>query len=213
MKLKRMLLSLAVSGLMVVPGAVLAQSNSSQSQANKNPWTPPNQSATSNQNASSKLTAREQQFMKKAAQDDIAEVELGKVAQQKASASDVKQFAQDMVNQHQQNLDKLKSVAQEENVQLPSEPNAQAKNEKQTLDKLSGKQFDQQYTAYEAREHKQDIAKFRQAERTAKDPALKSYISETLPTLRQHEHMAMQAKQGKPISAGTSASSKGPGSH
>ncbi len=213
MKLNRMLLSLAVCGLMVLPGAALAQSKSGQSDSSKNPWTPPNQSATSNQNASSKLTSGEQQFMKKAAQDDLAEVELGKLAQQKASASEVKQFAQEMSNQHQQNLDKLKDVAQEENVQLPTEPNAQASKEKQKLDKLSGKQFDQRYTAYEAREHKQDIATFQRAERTAKDPALKSYISQTLPTLKQHEHMAMQAEKGKPMSSGKNASSKGPSSY
>jgi putative membrane protein len=51
-------------------------------------------------------------FAMKAAQANFAEVELGKLAQQKASSDDVKKFAQMMVDDHTKALDDLKSAAE-----------------------------------------------------------------------------------------------------
>ena len=57
-------------------------------------------------NATAKATAEsvssgDRKFLEKAAQGGMAEVELGKLAAQKAGSADVKQFGQRMVDDHQ----------------------------------------------------------------------------------------------------------------
>src|SRR5581483_8855131 len=49
---------------------------------------------------SSQLSAMDKHFVRKAAQGGIAEVELGKLATQKASSDEVKKFGQRMVDDH-----------------------------------------------------------------------------------------------------------------
>src|SRR3982074_2096216 len=59
-------------------------------------------------------------FFKRAAQAGIAEVEAGKLAQEKGSSQEVKDFGAMMVKDHTAANDKLKSIASSENVDLPS---------------------------------------------------------------------------------------------
>ena len=49
----------------------------------------------------------------------MEEVELGKLATQKASSEKVKQFGQRMVDDHSKANDQLKQVASQENITLP----------------------------------------------------------------------------------------------
>ena len=56
--------------------------------------------AAADKKSDGKLSSSDRQFITTVAQDGMAEVELGKLAQEKASSADVKQFAQRMVNDH-----------------------------------------------------------------------------------------------------------------
>ncbi|HEX9048139.1 MAG TPA: DUF4142 domain-containing protein [Verrucomicrobiae bacterium] len=62
----------------------------------------------------------------------------------------------------------------------------------QHLKTLSGPAFDQAYLSDMVSDHAQDITKFETASRELTDPQLKQYATSTLPTLRQHYHMAQQ---------------------
>jgi len=76
-----------------------------------------------NQNAT-KLTTSERTFVKNAAEGGRAEIELGKLAAERASSSDVKQFGQRMVDDHTKANDQLKQVASEESITLPEKLDA-----------------------------------------------------------------------------------------
>ena len=58
-------------------------------------------------------------FYKKAAEGGMSEVELGQLAQQKASTSAVKDFGAMMVKDHTAANDKLKALAASKQVTLP----------------------------------------------------------------------------------------------
>ena len=125
-------------------------------------------------------------FIKKAAGGGMAEVELGRLATEKASNSDVKQFGQRMVDDHSKANDQLKQVAAEKHVTLPTSISAKDKATKAKLEALSGDQFDRAYMEDMVKDHKQDVAEFQKASKSARDSQIKDWASQTLPTLQDH---------------------------
>lgn len=125
------------------------------------------------------------------AQANIAEVEAGKIALEKSSNADVKQFAQMMIDDHGKGLEETKAVASAKNLTLPTEPDAAHKKMAEKLKTLSGAAFDKEYVskagvADHAKVHaalKQDIAK-------AKDADVKALATKLEPTVAHHGDMA-----------------------
>jgi putative membrane protein len=133
-----------------------------------------------------KLTAADRQFVKKAAQGGMAEVELGQLATEKAASPDVKQFGQRMVDDHTKANDQLKQVASDEGVTVPDKLDAKDAATKARLEKLSGKAFDRAYMHDMVLDHTKDVSDFRMESKNATDPAVKNFAKETLPTLESH---------------------------
>lgn len=130
--------------------------------------------------------AGEHAFLREAGYADLAEVQLGQLAEQKASSPEVKQFAQRMVNDHTKNDDQLKTVAQEEGVTLPDKLSAKDEATKARLEKLSGKEFDHAYMLDMVRDHTKDVAKFKDESKENVASAVKNYVDQSLPTLESH---------------------------
>lgn len=143
-------------------------------------------SASSSKASAAGLSKADATFVKKAASGGMAEVELGRLASEKASSSDVKQFGQRMVSDHSKANDQLKQVAAEKHVTLPQSISAKDKAVKTKLEALSGDQFDRAYMEDMVKDHKQDVAEFQKASKSAQDPEIKDFASQTLPTLQDH---------------------------
>ena len=154
-------------------------------------------SPTSKASKNDDLTRSDRTFMTKAVQGGLAEVELGRIAAQKATDPQVKQFAQRMVDDHGKANDRLKQVASSKNVTLPGDLPSDAKREEDKLNKLSGAQFDKEYMNHMLSDHKKDVSLFRSESKSAKDPDVKQFASETLPTLEQHLQMAQSIAKSK----------------
>ena len=143
------------------------------------------------------LARSDRTFMTKGAQGGLAEVELGRIAVQKATDPQVMQFAQRMVDDHGKANDKLKQVASSKNVTLPTDPPSDAKREEDKLNTLSGEQFDKEYMKHMLSDHKKDVSLFRSTANAAKNSDVKQFASETLPTLKQHLQMAQTIAKSK----------------
>jgi putative membrane protein len=153
--------------------------------------------------ATGSLSTADRHFIKEAAQGGMAEVQLGQMAVEKASSPDVKQFGQRMVDDHSKANDQLKQVASEKGVTVPDKLSAKDAATKAKLEKLSGEAFDRAYMKDMVTDHTKDVSAFRTASKTAKDPAVKNFASETLPTLEDH---LKEAKSIAPKVAKSSAS-------
>jgi putative membrane protein len=149
--------------------------------------------------SSAKLAPADRQFIKKAAQGGLAEVQLGQLATEKADSPDVKQFGQKMVDDHGKANDQLKQVASNKGVTIPDKLSTKDAATKARLEKLSGKAFDRAYMRDMVMDHTKDVSEFRTESKTAKDPDVKNFASETLPTLQDH------LKQAKSIAPKTGA--------
>jgi putative membrane protein len=135
---------------------------------------------------SSSHAAGDTSFAIKAAQANMAEVELGKVAQQKAMSDDVKKFGQMMVEDHTKALDDLKSAAASKNVTWPTTLDAEHKKLSDKLSKLSGAAFDREYMQAMVDGHKKVAADLRKESQSGTDSELKAWASKTLPTVEAH---------------------------
>jgi len=137
----------------------------------------------------------DQSFIEEAATGGMAEVELGRLAQQQASSDAVKQFGARMAEDHAKANDELKQVAAAKGVSLPSAPTRSQQTDKEHLQKLSGSQFDKQYMDHMVSDHRKDIAAFEREASSGTDSDVKSFAAKTLPTLREHLKLAVQARQ------------------
>lgn len=125
-------------------------------------------------------------FMKSAAEGGVSEVELGQLAQQKASNPAVKDFGTLMVKDHTAANTKLKALAASEQVSLPDSPSLMQKASKTKLEMLSGDSFDKSYVKDMIDDHKDDIKEFQKEISDGKDPQVRAFASATLPTLQMH---------------------------
>jgi putative membrane protein len=136
------------------------------------------------------LSKADQEFMKNAAIGGLAEVELGKLAQQNGHAQQVKDFGSRMVQDHGQAGDQLKSIAQQKGVQLPQQLDSEHMAMRERLAKLQGDAFDRAYMRAMTSDHDKDVKEFRKEAQTAKDPDLKRFARDTLNTIEQHDQLA-----------------------
>ena len=128
----------------------------------------------------------DQSFYEKAAEGGMYEVELGKLAQEKAKSADVKAFGAMMVKDHSAANMKLKAVATKKGVELPTKPGMMQMATKAKLEILSGETFDKSYVKGMVDDHQKDIAEFEKEAKEGKDADAKAFATAALPTLRTH---------------------------
>ena len=155
--------------------------------------------------ASGSLSASDKQFIQKAATGGMAEVELGKLAQEKASSPEVKAFGQMMVDDHSKANDELKTLASQKGITLPTDAGAAHKAKISKLEGLSGEQFDRAYMQEMLKDHKKDVADFKRTAKSSKDQDLKDWAAKKVPTLEQHLQHAQMASNMGHASGGTKA--------
>lgn len=133
----------------------------------------------------------DKQFMTKAAQSGMMEIQLAQMAQQKAASEDVKAYARKLEQDHSKANDQLKKIAEERGVQLPSDI-GQHQQQVAKFQNLSGEEFDRAYMKMQVQHHKKDISEFRKHENRSMDTNLKEFASAQLPVLQQHYEQAQQ---------------------
>ena len=125
-------------------------------------------------------------FLVKAADAGMAEVELGQMAQQKATNQKVKDFASMMVHDHSAANAEVKTLAAKRNITLPDSVSADNKQKATALGKRTGKTFDRTFMETMEDDHEAAINLFEKASGNVKDSEVKIFIDNTLPKLRLH---------------------------
>lgn len=133
---------------------------------------------------------KDHEFMMKAAQGGMTEVELSQMALKQSSNDDVKQFAQRMVDDHTKAGDELKDLAASKSVTLSMMVSKDGKSAMDKMMKLSGADFDRAYMKQMVKDHNMTVALFEKEASGGKDAETKAWAEKTLPTLREHQTMA-----------------------
>jgi putative membrane protein len=152
--------------------------------------------------APSTLSPGDRKFLNEAADGGMAEVELGKLALQKAADASIKKFGQRMIDDDSKANDELRQLAASKGVDLPKAPSAKNRDLKRRLASLSGASFDRAYMTDMVTDHKEDVAAFQKESNLARDPEVKSFATQTLPTLREHLKNAQEISSRKTSALG-----------
>ena len=146
------------------------------------------------------LDQEDKTFVREAAIGGMAEVELSKIAQ-KSENGDVKRFADRMIEKrfadrmiedHTKANEQLTSIMTGLGVDLPKALDSEHERIRQKLQTLHGKAFDDQYMHDVVEDHNKAVKLFQQEERSGHNTELKQFAQKTLPTLEEHQKMALE---------------------
>lgn len=188
--------SKTLKGLLAV-SAVVAMFSTAGVQAQTQP-SAAQKDAVGQTGSNAKLSAGDEKAVKDMAQANINEIAAAKIALNKAQSSDVKAFAQKMVDDHGAALTKVQTVAQQKGVTLPTEPDAMHKAMAANLEKQSGDAFDKMYMENAGtKDHQMVLSKLQSDAKMIKDPDVKALADAHTPVVEQHLKAAQQMSADK----------------
>jgi putative membrane protein len=129
----------------------------------------------------------DKRFVKNAVMSAMMEIEIGKLATEKASSDPIKQFAQATVDDQTKLTEELRKIASIEKIDIP-DSKFQSRVDK--LSKLSGTEFDRAVVKELTKEHQHDVREFQSEAQDGADPAVKEFAARALPTLQQRMETA-----------------------
>lgn len=183
-----MLVTSALAGLTLVGGCTMAESQASKGDVNA-------------------------QFLTEAAQDSTSEIELSKIAVDRAQDPRVKQFAQMMVQDHDQQNQQLMQVASSKGTDAPARVDEVHGKTATHLRQLSGSQFDMAYMSCMVADHAKVLSKFQDKAASAPDPEVRAFAQSQVATLRAHLDHAREINRslggGSTLTAGAASSGTG----
>jgi putative membrane protein len=197
-----------LSAFVLFCGVALAQNPPGSAPSNPQPGTPPTAGAnpsaypdartgsTDTMPGTDTMVMSDKAFIKKAAEDNITETQLGKLAQEKGSSEAVKQFGKRMVDDHTKASQQLSAVAPKMDVEVPTELAHGGKKTYDKLAKLSGPDFDRAYAKQMLNAHKEDVDAFQREAQLGKVPEVRTFAAKTLPVIQEHRKMAEEMQNG-----------------
>jgi putative membrane protein len=146
---------------------------------------------------SADIAPGDRQFLERADQAGSFEIEASSWTESNGEHEDVKRYARLMIRDHTAMAMQLKALATAKGVELPGGlPPGQAATLK-TLQSTTGTALDHAYADKVAvAAHKDAIELFAHAAQEGKDPEVKAFAQQTLPSLKAHldEGMALQKR-------------------
>ena len=204
-------LGVASASVFIVPGLAQANLNSSNSNTSKqsilaqmsspggstsapsrNSTPPGGTMSAPSRNTTPSSSSLDTEFITKAAQSDMTEIQTSQLALQKSKNKSVRDYAQMMIKHHTESSKELKPIAQSKKVKLPTTLGAENAALLTSLKKVSGSQFDQAYMQGQVQAHTKTDAEYQKYLNQGQDPQLKAFASKIEPLVAQHLQMAQK---------------------
>jgi putative membrane protein len=132
-------------------------------------------------------------FVRKAAIANEFEIESSHVALDRSRNSDVREFAERMIRDHGSAGERLEDAVRDSHshLQLPRQLDGQHRRMLKQLERSRGRSFDREYISMQTNAHAEAVRLFADYSRHGRDPEIRDFARETLPTLRSHRgHVA-----------------------
>ncbi|SRR6266496_1073983 len=172
--------ALAVAGMIVLGSLALAcEENGSYRSSSVNKPVGPSQ-----------VTESDREFAIKATMGGKHEVDLGRLAADRASDSDVKAFANRMIQDHSRAGDELTQTTSRLGIKAPDEDEASFKQMVDRLSKLKGVEFDRAYMSEMVDNHMKDLSEIESYAKGDNNSELKTWAAKTVPIVREHLQQA-----------------------
>lgn len=145
--------------------------------------------------AKAQATDQDKQFLTNASQSNYDEIQLGKLAEQKASNPAVKEFGQRMVTDHTKLTENMKPYADQWGIAAPTALSSDAQKEYNKLQGLSGNDFDKEYISDMVSDHSKDLDAFTKEVKDTKDAKFKAAVEQGKSVVAAHKNMAYSLKK------------------
>jgi putative membrane protein len=133
-----------------------------------------------------RLTADPTLFVARALQDGMTEIEVGRLAERRAQAADLKSFGARVVKDHTQANDALAALATAKGIKVPTELDREHRTMIASLNDRTAAEFDAAFAQRMVADHGKAITLFTQATQE-RDPDLAALARQTLPMLKAHK--------------------------
>jgi len=137
----------------------------------------------------------DKQFLIDAAEVNLEEIRLGKLAQQKGTTSEIKELGKSMQQHHQQSYDELSALAQSKMITIPTVTTDQGNDSFEDLNKENGKDFDKAYAELMVERHEDAVDLFKTASEDSEDMDIKRWALASLPMLQSHLDKSVECKE------------------
>jgi putative membrane protein len=155
--------------------------------------------------AAAQANQQDQTFLRKAHQSNLAEIQAGRLAQQKAASASVRDMGARLVRDHTRLDSRLRPVADQLGVNLPDRPNAMQRQVAAQLSAKSGAAFDRAWVAAMIVGHRQALADGQAELRSGSSDRVRSLARSAAPVIQGHLTMLQQIAGEVPggVAAGT----------
>jgi putative membrane protein len=137
------------------------------------------------------LSAADKQWLQMSISGDRFEIQGGQLAQQRAAAQPVKDYAARLVADHTKSLKEAVALAKAHNVHVPKVPTPSQQWELATVGALTGAAFDRAYVDLETTDHQQDISETADEVSDGTNLGVRRAAKKDLPVLRAHLQIAV----------------------
>jgi len=137
-----------------------------------------------------------QDFMMKAAEGDLSEIEMARLALQRSDNKDVRDYANMIQSDHGSALEDLTDLMKDKNVSQPKTVPADVQKDIDVMNGLSGPEFDREFINQTVEEHEKEIGMYQDRAAIVQDTDVKNYAEDLLPKLQMHLEKA-QGLQSK----------------
>jgi len=149
-------------------------------------------SAPDTTNSSSSLSALDKEFMTKAAQSDMTEIQTSKLALQRSQDKTVRNFAQEMIHDHTDSTTQLKQIAKRKGFTLPKSIGSDNQALLTKLKNTSSSNFNRAYMQAQVQAHTKTQAEFQKYLQQGQDPDLQAFANKISPIVAEHLQMAQK---------------------
>jgi putative membrane protein len=151
------------------------------------------------------------EFVRKAAISDMYEVQSSQLAMQRSQNAQIRQFAQEMVQDHQKTTNQLQELVRQvpaagapgtagggaavttgATFQFPMQLDAEHMQKIQQLQQAQGAEFDRLYVQQQVMAHQTAVDMFQNFARAGDTPRLQQFAQQTLPDLQDHLRKVQQ---------------------
>ena len=134
-------------------------------------------------------------FLQKALEGDNSEIMLGRLAADRARSERVKDFGRTLSDDHSQAREEVLRLGARMGVRRNRDIAPEAREERERLQGMQGREFDREFIRYMIRDHEKDVADFQEEAQQRHGP-VSDLASQQLPTLQKHLEIALDLDRG-----------------
>ena len=125
-------------------------------------------------------------FLINASENNLEQIQLGQLAQQKGTTNHVRELGKTMENAHTKSQKDLTELAKNKNISIPSSSTNDSRDAYKDLNEKSGDDFDKAYANRMVKGQNNTISTYEKALNDFQDSDIKNWVTASLPVMRSN---------------------------